>query len=143
MLSIVLIAKTGVLTKDRAGQLIADALPIIQARDGKPRLVSNIRVAGKVNDNHEAMLLAATVEGDTAYAAPTETLFVAVGEEFGIGELDPEIVYFVRDLECLGRVGYHAHHGDLDCMSFRTPCGKAVAELIMADADLTSLRFGE
>lgn len=141
MIAIVLIAKTGVFTKDSVANIIANKLPVIQARDGKPRFVSNIRVAGKDNDGHEAILLAATVEGDVAYEAPTEALFVAVGPEYGIGEIDPEIAFFIRDLECIGRVGYHAHHGDLDCMSFRTPCGKAVVEMIMADADLPNLRL--
>lgn len=143
MIAIVIISKNDTFTKDGIAQIIANKLPIIQERDGKPRFISNIRVAGKVNDDHTAVLLAATVEGDTAHEAPTETLFVAVGQEYDIGELAPEIVFFIRDLECLGRVGYHAQHGDLDCMSFRTPCGKAVVDMIMADADLPNLRLSK
>lgn len=139
MLSMVVIAKTGTFTKDGINKYLADHLPTIQSRDGKPRPLSTIQVAGKVNDDYEAVLMVATVEGDIAYDVPTRTLFIAVGSEFGIGELDPVTNYFVQDLQCFGLVKYQSHHGDIDCMTFRTTCSDKVAERIMADGNYTTL----
>lgn len=143
MLSIVVIAKQGTLSKDGINKYLADRLPTIQSRDGKPRPLSTIQVAEKVNDGYEAILMAATLEGETEYGVPTHTLFIAVGPEFGIGELDPTVNYFVQDLQCFGWVEYHAHHGDLDCMTFRTKCSDKVAEKIMGDGNYTTMHLSK
>lgn len=143
MLSIVIIAKTGTFSKDGINQYLAKNLPTIQSRDGKPAVLSHIQVAEKTNDSYDAVLLAATLVGERTFEAPTDTLFIAVGEEFGIGELDPVVNYFVQDLECFGWVKYHAHHGDFNCVTFRTKCSEKVSSKIMADANYTTMHLSK
>lgn len=139
MLSIVFIAKVNAFNADQVNKWLADNSATIQERDRKPRFLSSIQVAEKVIDDYHAVLLAATIDGETEHTAPNETLYIAVGEEFGIGELDPSVNAFVQDLGSFGWVNYHAHHGDLDCISFRIACSDKISDRIMSDANYTSM----
>lgn len=143
MLSIVFIAKANKFNGDQINKWLLDNNATIQERDGKPRFLSSIQVAEKTIDGYHGVIMAATLDGDKDHTVPTETLFIAVGDEFGIGELDPQINSFVQDLQCFGWVNYHAHHGDMDCISFRVKCSEKLADRIMADGNYKSMHISK
>lgn len=143
MLSIVFIAKAGAFSKEGINQYLAKNLPMVQTRDMQPRPLSTIQVIEKTHDGYQAVMLAATLEGETEYVAPVDTLYLAVGEEFDMGELHPAVNYFVQDLQSFGWVKYHAHHTDIGCVSFRSKCSAKISEKIMADRNYTTMHLSK
>ena len=129
MLSVVFIAKTGSFTKDGILNWLTANLSTIQQRDGKDKVTAHTRVAEKVNGEYEAAILATKLAVGGDLSEPDETLFIAYGDEFGIGDLPPEVNFFVQDLHCTDRVRYHSHHGDINCMSFRVKSSGVVSYL--------------
>lgn len=129
MLSIIFIAKTGTFSKDSVNQYLIKNLPAVQERDDYPAVLSHIQVAERVNGSYEAFVLAATLGGEHAFEVPTDTLFIAVGEEFGDSGPDLAVNRLIQDLQNFGHV---RHHDDLNCVTCRAKCSELAASTIMS-----------
>lgn len=129
MLGIIFIAKTGTFNKDGIVRYLAKNLPTIQERDSYPAVLSHIQVAEKVNGSYEAFVLAATLSGEQDFESPTDTLFIAAGEEFGCERSDLAVDGLVQNLRSFGDV---THHEDLNCITCRgNSCSELTSNTIM------------
>lgn len=129
MLGIIFIAKTGVFNKDGIVRYLAKNLPIIQERDKYPAVLSHVHVAQKVKGSYEAFVMAATLSGEKDFEAPTDTLFIAAGEEFSFYGQNEAVNGLIKDLQSFGDV---KHHVDLSCITCRgNSCSELTSNTIM------------